>query len=214
MTSHLYPSLTLPILKESITVTHNPFRGLEAHEVEDTIVLRKGMEQAQELIQAENKGIIELVGPKGRGKTTHLRYLHDQHDQAPIWFLHRDHDARELVEGTGSLVFIDSIHHLTLWQRIRVYQAYEKVVLTTHQARGWEYRLAQRPYHRFRFKGIEVALLQDILYRRLRLAALDPIAPSDIRQEAVKGLIRRFGDDYRAIVNHLYTQVQSTTHLA
>ena len=150
--------------------------------------------------------VIELVGAQGRGKTSHLRLISQAFPEAPVYFLHNHSAGHPLLEDIGPLVFIDSIHHLNIFQRHKLFKSGKTIVLTTHNRRFLEYQFARIAYRSYAFRGITPDILKTTILNRIKLAA--GVLPEGFPTEdlEVEALIARFGDDYRAILNHLYEQ--------
>ena len=189
----------------------NPFGGLTDEEIGQSIVPRACCDEICDWIESGAPGIVELAGRKGRGKTTHLVYLHTLYPAYPI-FLLRAGAAPEIGKvPAGSLIFIDSIHHLPLATRLRLYRRY-RLILTTHLRRAWEYRLAGLPYRSFSFRGLQEEELVRIIQQRVELAAPAQDAPV-LNRPYLRALLRRHGDDLRSIMNHLFDEFPTKSPL-
>ncbi|MEM6806946.1 MAG: hypothetical protein AAF696_36435, partial [Bacteroidota bacterium] len=105
------------LLNEKIKLNFNPFRGLEDYEIEEIWVPKSFSQKIYNQLLTEEKIIIELRGPKGFGKTTHLRFLHNRFSDAPMISLSDEYKGNQIKwEGT-SFLFLDSIHHLNFSKR-------------------------------------------------------------------------------------------------
>ncbi|MEM9823321.1 MAG: hypothetical protein AAF985_19725, partial [Bacteroidota bacterium] len=113
-----------------------------------------------------------------------------------------------LLQSTEAVVFVDSIHHLGLSKRLQLYRAKALVVLTSHWNRAWEYKLAGKTYLSFAFKGINKQQLLEIVKNRIAIAAIDTQTPIQIDEDQIVALIKKYKDNYRAILNHLYDVFQ------
>ncbi len=191
----------------------NPFGGLTDQEIGQSIVPRACCDAICDWIESGAPGVVELVGPKGRGKTTHLVYLQALYPKHPIFFLSAGPPPEIEAIPAGSLVFIDSIHHLPLGARIRLYRRY-RIVLTTHLRRAWEYRLAGVSYRSFSFRGLGEDDLVRIIERRVALAL--NMSAQDVpalNRNYLRTLLRRYGDDHRGILNQLFDEFQTKSPL-
>ncbi|MFK7932289.1 MAG: hypothetical protein AB8G22_02185 [Saprospiraceae bacterium] len=185
---------------------HNPFQGLTPSEIERAIVPRKEIKAVAQDIQLQKPTIIQFCGKKGRGKTTHLTFLHQYFSQHPMWFLNRG--DRPNLKDT-KVLFIDSIHPLSFTQRQRLYRSIPTIVLTTHHNRWYEFKIAKRSYQTIYFRGLQLADLMIILNQRLQLA----VSPNDAKPvtfdtQFAAQLLRQYGDNLRGIINHLYDQFE------
>jgi len=142
------------ILFPKLTYHFNPFGGLNTEELEQVFVPRKFSLAIIEDLKNDQIKVIELVGAKGRGKTTHLRWLQQQCPNYPIFLLNHKSTFSAIAASTAPILFVDSVHHLSIRQRIQLYQSTSKIILTTHWRRFLEYKIAGILYKSYSFKGI------------------------------------------------------------
>ena len=202
------PTIALDIAADS-HFHFNPFGGLRDEELERVLVPHPQWAQLLDLVRAGQPLLIELCGAKGRGKTSHLKRLYQLFPQAALQCLHAGFDPSLLRAPLPPLLLIDSIHHLSLPQRLQLYRQSHTLILTTHRSRAWEYRWAGKTSHHFRFRSSDPQRLQSLLENRLRLARKSPEVSTAIRPTVIQRLIRHFGDDYRGVLQYLYHQHQS-----
>ncbi len=192
-------------LNQNLNFRFNPFGGITPNELRNIIVPKSHFEKIKSLISDSSPTIIELVGKKGRGKTTHLTYLQQYFPEHPILHLtlHNNTFPKEYFEH--KIVFVDSMHHLSFRKRIEIFKKIDKVILTTHITRFLEYKYARRAYQSFYFKGLEKEVLVTVIENRIRLALLTPnVEKIHINESFLYQLMHKFGDDFRGILNHLY----------
>ncbi|TYB72655.1 hypothetical protein ES676_10805 [Bizionia saleffrena] len=191
-------------------LTYNPFSGLLAEDINAVLVPRFNMEALiSKIKQPEELLTIEFLGKQGRGKTTHLRSVHQQLKEFPIVFLNAKSSASEVLNHTKEILFIDSIHHLKIKERLQLFKQKKTIVYTTHYTRKWECLIAKKKIYSFQFNGIEPETLQLILNKRLLLATPEGLECENlfsVKDSTV--LIKKFKDNYRAIINHLYETYQ------
>lgn len=187
----------------------NPFGGLEDREILRVIVPKFNTNAIIDLIHSKDQIIIELLGKKGRGKTLHLRYLNLVLKDYPIFFLNEHSKVDTLLDNDAELMLVDSIHHLNLRARNKLFKLKKKLILTTHISRRWEYKFVKKPYEIIRFKGIEYDFIKTIIDNRIRVASNTNDADFKIKKEKIDTLIKTYKDDFRAILNHLYDDFQS-----
>ncbi|MBQ0768869.1 MAG: hypothetical protein KBT58_06225 [Bizionia sp.] len=194
----------------SPTFKYNPFSGVLAEDLNEILVPRFDRNVLMSKIKQTDKPIaIEFLGKKGRGKTTHLLHLNTEFIDSPIVFLNSNSSASEVLNNDSNPLFIDSIHHLGLPDRLRLFKQNKTIIYTTHYTRKWECRLLKKEIYSLHFNGIDPETLQHILNKRLLLA-------SDIELKSTHlfsvtdslELIKKFKDNYRAIINHLYVTYQ------
>lgn len=154
---------------------------------------------------ARGRFALQLVGECGRGKTTHLLALHARFPGAPLVRLGPD---LPLAVAPGPLVFVDEAQHLPPRRRAALFRACGALALTTHEDLAPELRAAGLEVETVRLSGLDPARLEAILTRRLEWARRGPGPIPTLAPGACERLVARFGDDVRAIEDHLYEQVQ------
>ena len=188
----------------------NPFAGVLEEDLEQILVPVFNVADIIDEIKHTESLAIEFLGKQGRGKTTHLRYLHRQLNEYPLFLLSKTNaNLHTILENKDSVVFVDSIHHLSVFERIQLFKAKRVVIYTTHWSRKYACVLTNKKHYSISFKGITVTILRNILDRRLRLASNGTIHINDVfTNNDLRVLIKRFGDNYRGILNYLYEQYQ------
>ncbi len=183
---------------------YNPFGGLSDDESFRVIVPNRHVDQIIADIDNSAKQVIELVDKKGRGKTTHLKYIRSLIGTGDLFELSKRENFRnELLSGPRELLFIDSIHHLPLLDRLKLYKLVDKLVITTHISRAFEYSFSGVKYKGYRFGGVNKDQLQLVLQRRMELAMSNTILPK-ISEKDIDKLLSIYGDDFRSILKFLY----------
>ncbi len=181
-----------------------------AEDLSTTLVPRFDLDQIISKINNPEQIAIEFIGKQGRGKTTHLIYLQKLLAEYPIFLLNSKSTFHKIINHRSNVVFIDSIHHLNLFDRIHLFKKKETVIYTTHWNRKIECLIARKKYCSLNFNGIDPKLLKEIIHRRLKLAADDDSDHIEIvTTKEVNALIKKFGDNYRGIINHLYEKYQN-----
>lgn len=188
---------------------YNPFAGVMDEDVQDILIPRIDLDTLVQKIEDPTPKIIELSGRQGRGKTTHLRCLQQRLYQYPLFKLHPQFVFSTILQHPAQVVFVDSIHHLPIRQRIKLFKAKKTVIYTTHMSRKWESKIAGKRCYAYNLNGIEESVLLSILNQRLVQASSVPLE-EDARftLNEVRSLMKRFGDNYRGIINHLYELYQ------
>lgn len=183
----------------------NPFCGVLDEDLEQILVPQFNFNEVINQIEDSESLAIEFIGRHGRGKTTHLRALQQKLNHYPIFLLDQNSTVKNILKHKSEKVFIDSIHHLNIIDRIKVLKAKKVVVYTTHFNRKIECALCKKQKRTIRFKGINAATLEAIINKRIKLASNGKFSFNDFgTSEDVKSLISQFGDDYRGIINKLY----------
>lgn len=185
----------------------NPFSGVLEEDLATVIIPKFDVAALCTQIKNTNNLAIEFIGKQGRGKTTHLLYVQQQLPEYPIFLLRSGADVTPILNHPAQKVFVDSIHHLSLKERIQLFKAKETIIYTTHWRRKLTSLLTHKIYKSIRFKGIEVTSLKNILNNRLQFASIKELPVTVLfTDEKVSALIHKFGDNYRGIINYLYEQ--------
>ncbi len=186
-------------------MTANPFGGLTVEEEAAAHCVRPETEEIVRLAEGGFRGVIQLLGPHGRGKTSALRYLSRRLPAARMAAL--GEEAADLTIKHEGALLIDGIHLLPAGKRWELYRTAPLLLLTTHFPRTAAIRLAGRRSRVFRYGAIELSWLQTIILRRLALLHAMPHErmPTD---ETLRQLINWFGHDYRGLMQHLYDEWQ------
>ncbi|WP_299765305.1 hypothetical protein [uncultured Dokdonia sp.] len=188
----------------------NPFAGVLEEDLGKILVPIFNIDAISYQIEHADSLAIEFIGKQGRGKTTHLRYLQKQFNKYPIFLLNTTNaNISEMMTHEADVVFVDSIHHLSIADRIQLFRSKRVVIYTTHWSRKYACVLTNKKHYSIPFKGITVATLRSVIDKRLQLASRNKIVIDDLfTEKELKSLIRKFKDNYRGIINHLYEQYQ------
>lgn len=187
---------------------YNPFSGVLKDDIAKILVPHFDIADLVLKIKKSDSVNIEFLGKQGRGKTTHLIYLQQQMTEYPIFLLNSNSRIQEITDDHAKIVFVDSIHHLNVFERIRLFKLKDKVIYTTHWPRKVECLLAGKNNYSIKFKGINANKLLEIINKRLQLASYETNQHKVFNREEIKILIKKFGDNYRGIINFLYDKYQ------
>ncbi|WP_298781934.1 hypothetical protein [uncultured Polaribacter sp.] len=192
----------------NIRFKFNPFSGVLEDDIEKILVPKFNLDKIVSKIKNADSLNIEFLGKQGRGKTTHLIYLQKQMTEYPIFLLNSSSTITDIINNKASIVFIDSIHHLNIFERVKLFKIKEKVIYTTHWSRKLDCYLAGKKHYCIKFKGINKETLLKILNKRLQLASYLEKEKESFTTNEIKLLIKKFGDNYRGIINYLYEKYQ------
>jgi len=190
------------------TFHYNPFGGISDTELNNIILPKFDLGQIADQLRNDKQPILQFVGKKGRGKTTHLRMLSHLLKEADLFLLNSTSTIQEINQSAKSILLIDSIHHIPLSQRIQLFKRPKAILITAHWSKRLEFLLAGRPHKTYYFKGIDTEKLNTILENRIALA-IDADDSFSLNPECLQQLIRKHGDHYRGILNDLYNQFQT-----
>jgi hypothetical protein len=189
---------------------YNPFSGVLEEDLEKILVPVFDVADISHEIEHADSLAIEFIGKQGRGKTTHLRCLQKKMSNYPIFLLNATTACiSDIITHESDVVFVDSIHHVSISDRIQLFRAKRVVIYTTHWSRKFSCIYVGKKHFSIRFKGITIDTLRYVLGKRLQLASKNKIDVDDLfTEKELQSLIRKFGDNYRGIINHLYEQYQ------
>ena len=151
------------------------------------------------------------MGAPGRGKSAHLYALQRR---LPPWPVTRVRQGQRVTVPQADVVFIDDAQHLTVEERRRLFRRRASFVITSHVSHAAELESEEVAVTTCRMEGLDVAHLSAVVARRLAWARLGPGSLPAVTDEQLADLIRRHGDDVRAIFDDLYDAFQRWRELA
>lgn len=188
---------------------YNPFAGILEDDLEEILVPRFDLGEIILKINTSESLAIEFLGKKGRGKTTHLVYLQKKLNQYPIFLLNRNSTLLDIIKHPSKIIFIDSIHHLNILERIKLFREKKVIIYTTHWSKKGECYLGGKKCYSINFNGINSETLLEIVNKRLKLSAIEELEDETLFSiNEIDALIKQFGDNYREIINHLFKKYQ------
>lgn len=155
----------------------------------------------------ERKFVVQFMGDKGRGKTTHLLALKQHFPSAAYVHIPED-DMPPIPEGDP--LMIDEVQRLPYWKRRRIFRRDVPLVLGTHQDFERPLRRAGR-----RVVSVDVGLaltaqrLADLLARRIEFARRAAGPLPQLTPASINSMLAAHGSDVRAIEGHLYHVFQN-----
>lgn len=154
---------------------------------------------------AEPGHAIELVGERGRGKSMHLRALHDRYPDTPVTRI--DPGERPPIPE-ARVVFVDESQQLDGRALRRLLSRRASFVLATHASHAGELRRAGLAFRSVAVGASEGPHLRAIVARRLEWARRGPGPLPAVADALLESLLSRHGDDARAIEDELYDHFQ------
>jgi hypothetical protein len=149
---------------------------------------------------------VQFIGEAGRGKTTHLLALHASFPAAP--YVHFPDDGPLPPVPRAALLFLDELQRLPAAARRRVLRRDGSFAIASHRDHTRELQSCGVQVHSVRLQGCDVARLEAIVQRRIEWARRGPGAVPRLSPAAAQRLVDRFGDDIRAVEEHLYFRFQ------
>ena len=147
------------------------------------------------------------LGEKGRGKSTHLRALHAAHfPQVPFVYIGAGERPALPCEP---VVFFDELQRVPRRRRAWLFRRRgTSFALSSHVDHTSELRRAGVEVVLVELQGLDRARLQQIVERRVEWVRRGSGPVPWLEDQALDALIDRFGDDLRAIEDHLYEAFQ------
>jgi hypothetical protein len=190
---------------EALNLYRNPFGELEVPDRAALAVVEPTLlERARELARAGQA--LLFLGDCGRGKSTHLHALHALHPGAPFTYVGPGERPRI---PAAPVVFVDEVQRLSRWQRARLFRRRASFVLGSHEDHGPELERAGLRVTTVRVGGVDAHRLEHIVARRIEAARRGPGSVPRVPRDTLEALTRHFGDDLRAIEDHLYGVFQA-----
>ena len=196
--------LSLPY--SELNLRHNPFGELtESERVQVAVVCIDDV-----VASLKNSGqVVQYVGEKGHGKTTHLLKIRAALPQCG--YVHIPEGERRPVPA-GEPVLIDEAQRLTWWQRRQLFGEDRAVVLGTHQDFEAELKKAGRQVTTIAACG-ETSLnrLQQIVIDRIEFARREQGPIPTVHRRTLKRLLQSHRGDIRSMLQVLYDALQKMT---
>lgn len=185
----------------SLNLRRNPFGELTRQEWTDVAVTQI----ADIRSRLERPGVaIQLLANKGRGKTTHLLALANNLPNA-VYF----RASRDPAPSRGQILLMDEAQSLWPWQRARVAKRFPSLAYSTHHDLSLEFRLLGYTVEPFYVQTTSLALLREIVDRRIAKAHYGVKPPPIIEYDRLNTLQARFNDDIRSIFDELYVYIHN-----
>jgi hypothetical protein len=196
---------TSPLLPFAhLNLRRNPFGEFS---IEDwTRLADVDLEEFDELL-AEPGSVVQFVGEKGYGKTTHLLAIGARFPGSG--YVHIPEGERAEVPA-GNPVLIDEAQRLTWRQRRQVFRSSVPLVLGTHRDFTRELSRAGRRVRTVAVEGrMNATRLTRILNSRIECVRRGEGPVPGVLYETAAGLLERFGPDIRRIQLELYMTFQN-----
>ena len=183
---------------EHLNLTQNPFGRLNHIDQHELAVVELGS-LAEQLKQP--RVAIQFVADHGRGKTTHLKALHQQFATAPYL---------QIVPGMKAeyqkarIHFIDSIENLSSRERKALYKKCDSLAYTTHKNMKFELWRNGFTVISVKVSTLDPQTIQSIFERRINACRRNTGAVPRVSHADIKWLLQQFKDDIRTMESYLY----------
>ena len=152
------------------------------------------------------RAVLQLIGDKGRGKTTHLLRLKACFPGAG--YVHFPEDERPPVPD-GNPLILDEAQRIPWWQRRQLFQRPVPLILGTHRDFTRQLRRMGRDVKTIMAgEKTDRKRLDEIFRQRIEFARRDSGPIPSVPLATIDKLVDRYGDDIRAIEGHLYDLFQ------
>jgi len=196
----------MPFAFSATNLVRNPFGEPSPDERAALAVL--DVDGYLELVREPGR-VVQFLGDAGRGKSTHLRAIHARVEGAPFVYFGEGERFRRVPRAP--LAFIDEAQRMHHWLMRAVFVPSRSFVIASHEDLSGRLERAG-----FLVRSVEVATTEPprvgaILARRVEWARRGPGPIPTFSDGAVRALQVRFGDDLRAMEDHLYDVFQRLT---
>ena len=193
----------MKLFNEQWNLRWNPFRGLEASEWVSVVLI----DMAPLLSLLGRPGVaIQFMGDQGRGKSTHMRALHQYRPDAPFVYLHdRQDDPKPHPRiPKDDVCFIDESQRMNLWLRWRHFRPHRNLILGTHEDHAQLLKKQGFEVHTVNVHQRDPEMIKTILMRRVLFARRTKDALPQMTDTYMMKLISEYGDDIRSMETILF----------
>lgn len=179
-----------------LNLRYNPFGELPREQRADVAVVAP--------LVLGVRGIVQVLGKSGRGKSTHLLAWRSRIQGASYEYLPEGQDFLSAKELPDTFL-VDEAQRLRRDELDRLFRHVPRLVLGTHEDLSAR---TSRDVTTVVLEGMNAERLGEILQRRIDAARRGPGSIPRLRRETLEQLVSRYEDDVRAIEGHLYDVFQ------
>lgn len=178
----------------------NPFCDIEDLKIDKFIIPIFELKEVQ-----GNHNVIELIGKKGRGKTTHLKWI-SQELLVPFYRIDNKTNLSHIIKSIDPIIIIDEIDRLHYFQRRKLFLSNKQIIIGTRFSKRWELFLIKKKIKSIQIKGINTTKLKQLVFKRLTNFEKQNVDISKhlLSKQDLQELIKTNKDDYRKIINNLF----------
>jgi len=148
-----------------------------------------------------------LMGEAGRGKSTHLRAIHEAFAELPFTYIGEGERPQIPV---APVVFVDECQRLSWWGRRRLFRRPQvSFALTSHLDVTGELKRAGLRVFTRTLGELDEGRIERILWLRIKGVRLAPGRVPSLEEGSVRWLIQHFGSDLRGMSSLLYEVFQA-----
>jgi len=153
------------------------------------------------------RSVIQVVGERGYGKTTHLLALAAQF--AENAYVHIPEGQRAAIPAQGEPLLIDEAQRMTFVQQWKTFRSQRRLVLGTHSDFEPALRRAGRQVLTIAADQFtDATRVQNLLNARIESVRRDAGSIPQISQGTAAELFKQYGSDIRSIEHSMYLTFQ------
>lgn len=192
-----------------LNLRRNPFGEFSAEERAELAVLDLSSAIAHLATQAaDGRGaVVQVLGEKGFGKTTHLLALAAKYPNAAYVYIAEGERAK--IPDAGEPLLIDEAQRLTGLQRLRLFRSARPLILGTHRDfTGALLRHGRSVLSLTASRHTEPERIWQILNQRIEFVRRGDGKVPTVSMDTVQQLFAQFGCDLRSMQHSLYDLFQ------
>lgn len=187
-----------------LNLRRNPFGELTAAE-RTTLAIVECDAALQHL--KSPRSVIQVVGERGYGKTTHLLALAAQFPENA--YVHIPEGQHAAIPAQGEPLLIDEAQRMTRVQQWTTFRSQRRLVLGTHSDFEPALRRAGRPVLTIAANQFtDATRVQNLLNARIESVRRDAGSIPQISEATASLLFKQYGSDIRSIEHSMYLTFQ------
>ncbi len=158
------------------------------------------------------RSVIQVVGERGYGKTTHLLAIAAQF--AENAYVHIPEGQRAAIPAQGEPLLIDEAQRMTFMQRWQTFRSQRRLILSTHT--DFEQALRQSGRRVLTITAdhfTDASRVQNLLNARIEFARRNAGPVPTVSHLTATELFRQFGSDIRSIEHSMYLTFQELRNI-
>lgn len=192
-----------------LNLRRNPFGEFSAEERAQLAVLdlEPAIAHLSSAVANGRGAVVQVLGEKGFGKTTHLLALYARYPGASYVYIAEG--ERATIPATGEPLLIDEAQRLTVLQRIQLFRSTRTLILGTH----YDFESALRRCGRSVLsltanRHTAPERVWQILNQRIEFVRRGDGDIPSVSPKTVQQLLAEFGCDLRSMQHSLYDRFQ------
>ena len=194
---------------EHLNLRRNPFGELSAEERTQLAIveLKAALDHLQSSYQ-KRPPVLQVIGEKGFGKTTHLLSIATHFPSAS--YIHIPEGEYANIPVDGEPLLIDEAQRLTLWQRLWLFRSRRTLILGTHRDFTLHLKRAGRAVLTLdAARHTTPERVEQILNDRIKSVRRSSDSIPVVTSATAETLFALYGHDLRSMQHHLYDVFQN-----